>query len=310
MRLRNLVWMLTPLIVAAPLIAAAQDYADCVVIILDASGSMDARMPGGVKKIDAAKTALQSVLTRIPESTHVGLLVFSGINVPDPWIYPLGPRDNAALAKAIGLPRPGGNTPLGRFIKTGADRLLEERAKQYGYGSYRLLVVTDGEATDGALTDQYTPVIVARGITVDVIGVNMKQDHTLATKVHSYRRADDPAALKKALSEILAEVNVSDGDAAAAEAFDLLAPLPAELCGSMIQALAQVNNQPIGQRAAAGLEQRQARSAQRQQQQQQQQQQPAPPPAKGDKEFPFGTLIVGTVIFVFLLRLLKTRGGR
>lgn len=307
MRLRNLVWMFAPLIMAAPPIAAAQDYADCVVIILDASGSMDAKMPGGVRKIDAAKNALQSVLTRIPETTHVGLLVFSGTNVPDPWLYPLGPRDNEALAKAISLPRPGGNTPLGRFIKTGADRLLEERAKQYGYGSYRLLVVTDGEATDGSLTEEYTPQIVARGITMDVIGVNMKQDHTLATKVNSYRRADDPAALKKALSEILAEVNVSDGDTTAAEAFDLLAPLPAELCGSMIQALAQVNNQPIGQKGTAELEQWQARRAQRQQQQQ-----PSTPtpPAKDDKEFPFGILIIGAVILVFLLRLLRNYGGR
>lgn len=151
MRPRNLVWILAPLILAAPIIAAAQDYADCVVIILDASGSMDAKMPDGTKKLDAAKSALQSVLLRIPETTHIGLLVFSGTNVPDPWVYPLGPRDNEALAKAIQMPDPGGNTPLGRFIKTGADRLLEERTKQYGYGSYRLLVVTDGEATDGTL---------------------------------------------------------------------------------------------------------------------------------------------------------------
>ena len=303
MRARNMVWILAPLIVAAPAIAAAQDYADCAVIILDASGSMDAKMPAGVRKIDAAKTALQSVLMGIPETTHIGLLVFSGTNVPNPWVYPLGPRDNDALAKAISLPRPGGNTPLGRFIKTGADRLLEERTKQYGYGSYRLLVVTDGEATDGSLTDQYTPDIVARGITMDVIGVNMKQDHTLATKVHSYRRADDPAALQKALSEILAEINVLDDDTAAAEAFDLLAPLPAELCGSMIQALAQVNNQPIGQPAAA-VDQRPGRVAQSQPQPQ-----PVSPPKK-DKEFPFGGLIVGVIIFIVLLRAVRRAGRR
>ena len=306
MRLRKLAWMFAPLIVAAPVIAAAQDYADCVVIILDSSGSMDAKMPAGVRKIDAAKTALQSVLMGIPETTYIGLLVFSGTNVPNPWVYPLGPRDNDALAKAISLPRPGGNTPLGRFIKTGADRLLEERTKQYGYGSYRLLVVTDGEATDGSLTDQYTPDIVARGITMDVIGVNMKQDHTLATKVHSYRRADDPAALQKALSEILAEINVSDDDTAAAEAFDLLAPLPAELCGSMIQALAQVNNQPIGQRAAADLDQWRTRAAKSQPQ-------PQPstplPAAKNEREFPFGTIVVVAVVFAALLRALR-RGGR
>ena len=299
MKARNLVWILAPLILAAS-IAAAQDYADCVVIILDASGSMDAKMPGGMRKIDAAKTALRSVLTGIPETTHIGFLVFSGKNVPNPWLYPLGARDNEALAKAIQMPQPGGNTPLGLFIKTGADRLLEERAKQYGYGSYRLLVVTDGEATDGALTEQYTPVVVARGITVDVIGVNMKQDHTLATKVHSYRRADDPAALQKALSEILAEVNATGDDTADDEAFALLAPLPAELCGSMIQALAQVNNQPIGQRQAEGAEQ----NVQRQQRQE------TPVPVGQKKEFSFGTIVIIGVVFFAILRAIRRKGGR
>jgi hypothetical protein len=245
---------------------------------------------------------------QIPETTHVGLLVFSGTNVPDPWLYPLGPRDNEALAKAIGLPRPGGNTPLGRFIKIGADRLLDQRTKQYGYGSYRLLVVTDGEATDGALTEQYTPDVIARGITVDVIGVNMNADHTLATKVNSYRRADDPASLQKALSEILAEVSVSGDDTAAAEAFDLLAPLPAELCGSMIQALAQVNNQPIGTNAAVAPArpqpgQRKAARANT-----------APIPAKQPKEdddggFPWVPIIVLLIIgFAVKNAIIKRRG--
>jgi len=232
----------------------AQEYHDKVVIILDASGSMASPMgPNNTQKIAAAKAALKEVLTKIPETTHVGLLVFSGKNVPDKWLYPLGPRDDAALMKAIDLPQPGGNTPLGQFIKIGADRLLEERAKQFGYGSYRLLIVTDGEATDGQLTERYTPEVIARGITVDVIGVNMKQDHTLATKVHSYRRADDPEALKKALSDILAEVSGSGAtDAATQEAFDLLAPIPAELCAAMLEALSRVSNQPIGAKPAAG----------------------------------------------------------
>ena len=232
----------------------AQEYHDKVVIILDASGSMASPMGSkNIQKIAAAKAALKEVMTKIPETTHVGLLVFSGKNVPDKWLYPLGPRDNAALTKAIDLPQPGGNTPLGQFIKIGADRLLEERAKQFGYGSYRLLIVTDGEATDGQLTERYTPEVVARGITVDVIGVDMKQDHTLATKVHSYRRADDPEALKKALSDILAEVSSSGAaDAATQEAFDLLAPIPAELCASMLEALSRLGNQPIGAKPGAG----------------------------------------------------------
>lgn len=140
-----------------------------------------------------------------------------------------------------------GHTPLGRYLKLGADRLLEERQKQFGYGSYRLLVVTDGEAQDQELVDAYTPEVMARGITVDVIGVAMKQDHTLARKVHSYRRADDPASLQRAVAEVMAEVSRSRADDAREDAFALLAPIPAEVAASALQALSASGNQPIGE---------------------------------------------------------------
>jgi hypothetical protein len=155
--------------------------------------------------------------------------------------------------RAIDAPRPHGATPLGAYIKRGADRLLEARAKQFGYGTFRLLIVTDGEAQDQALVDRYTPEVMARGITVDVIGVGMRKNHTLATRVHSYRSANDPAALKRALAEVFAEVGSSRTDAAAdAEAFATLAPLPAEVAAAMIQALSTSGNQPIGEKPKAG----------------------------------------------------------
>jgi len=40
------------------------------------------------------------------------------------------------LTAAVQLPQPGGNTPLGQFIKIGAERLMKARADQYGYGTY------------------------------------------------------------------------------------------------------------------------------------------------------------------------------
>src|SRR5688572_14682498 len=121
----------------------AQEAHDNVVIVLDASGSMNGALPGSkLNKMAAAKVALKEVLKKIPQSTRLGLLVFSARNLQDDWVYPLGPRNDAELFKAIDLPLPGRGTPLGQYIKIGADRLLEERAKQFGYGTFRLLVVT------------------------------------------------------------------------------------------------------------------------------------------------------------------------
>jgi uncharacterized protein YegL len=229
-------------------LARAQEAVDNVVIVLDASGSMAGRLPGSnLDKMTAAKAALKQVLKSVPENTHIGLLVFSAKGVETDWLYPLGPRDDARLMQAIDRPQPGGGTPLGAYLKKGTDRLLQERAKQFGYGTFRLLVVTDGEAGDQDLVERYTPEVIARGIKVDVIGVAMNQRHTLATRVHSYRSANDPASLQRAIAEVFGEIGGSGNDVSSAEAFAELKPIPAEVAQTMIQALSSSGNQPIGE---------------------------------------------------------------
>jgi len=244
-------WILTSFLIMAVFLPVHADVDDNnVVIVLDASGSMgDAMHQSSMLKIDAAKAALREVLREVPMDTNIGLLVFSAGNISDDWVYPLGPRDDMALIEAIDRPVPYGGTPLGDYIKKGADRLLEKRDEQFGYGTYRLLIVTDGEAGDPDLVELYVPEVTARGITIDVIGVDMRTTHTLATKVHSYRRADDPATLKKALAAVFAEVGGTDSDAASEDAFAQIAPIPDEMASVMLKALSASGNQPIGERA-------------------------------------------------------------
>lgn len=233
----------------------AEDYHDNVIIVLDASGSMGGNMGNtGMTRMTAAKKALEQVLLQVPESTHIGLLVFSAKGVKNEWIYPLGPRDDEALRAAINKPQPGTGTPLGKYIKIGADALLQARKKQYGYGSYRLLIVTDGEASDPKLVEKYVPEVIARGITTDVIGVDMKKSHTLATKVHSYRSAGDAEALAGAIAEVFAEVSSSGAGAAEEDAFDLLAPLPIEMGAAILNALSKLDNRAIGAAPARAVE--------------------------------------------------------
>ncbi len=242
-------------------------YHDNVVIVLDASGSMKQPMRGsGINKMKAAKNALKSVLRHLPETTHIGLLVFSASNLDDDWVYPLGPQDKTRLLQAIDRPKAHSGTPLGKYIKIGADRLLQARAQQYGYGTYRLLIVTDGNADDSKLVNRYTPEVLARGITIDVIGVDMKQDHTLAAMAHSYRRANDPGSLEKAIQEVFAELSADAGDFLMKEAIELIRPLPAECAEAALQALSTSGNHPIGENSRTINESRQSASA------------PSPPP--------------------------------
>ena len=222
-----------------------------IVIVLDASGSMNNRMHSSdMTKLDAAKAALLEVLRQTPDNTDVGLLVFSASNLTNDWVVPLGPLDQDELERAVLSPRPGGKTPLGVYIKKGADALLKKREQQFGYGTYRLLIVTDGEAGDQKKVERYVPEVLSRGITMDVIGVDMKQDHTLATKVHTYRRADDPEALTKALVEVFAEIGETESDVTPDEAFAELAGIPDEMAGAMLKALATSGNNPIGEDSA------------------------------------------------------------
>ena len=128
-------------------------------------------------------------------------------------------------------------------MREGADALLQLREKQV-YGSYRLLIVTDGEANDAKLLSQYLPDVLSRGLIVDAIGVDMKQDHTLATRVHSYRRADDAQALSQAVQEVFAEK--SDASTADSDAdFALLHAIDDETAREALSALAKPNNAAI-----------------------------------------------------------------
>ena len=233
--------LLLGLLVFGLQICSADDdiHKDNIVVILDASGSMQDKFSGDrtKSKMEAAKAALQEVLSKIPDDTHIGLLVFSGANIRNEWIYPLGPKDTQKLTAAIHLPQPGGNTPLGKYIRIGANRLLEQREKQYNYGNYRLLVVTDGEASDADKVKHYTPEILNRQIRVDVIGVDMKTDHMLANVVDSYRKADNPGELVAAVSQILAETDDTGTDVGGEDAFEYIAPLSSEIAADLIQQL-------------------------------------------------------------------------
>ena len=234
------IFLLSLLIFSVQICSADDDiHKDNIVVILDASGSMQDKFSGDrtKSKMEAAKEALQEVLAKVPDDTYIGLLVFSGANIQNEWMYPLGAKDTQKLIAAIHLPQPSGNTPLGKYIRIGANRLLEQREKQYNYGNYRLLVVTDGEASDADKVKHYTPEILNRQIRIDVIGVDMKTDHMLAKVVDSYRKADNPGELVAAVSQILAETGDTGTDVGGEDAFEYIAPLSSEIAVDLIQQL-------------------------------------------------------------------------
>jgi uncharacterized protein YegL len=222
-----------------------------VVIVLDDSGSMgeSLRSDRRTTKIDAARSALRTVLEQLPDNSQVGVLVLNGEQ--NPWLAPLAPIDKAKVNSLVSRIHASGGTPLGSSMKIAADALLQARAKQH-YGTYKLLIVTDGEAGDQELVEQYLPDIISRGLVVDVIGVDMQQSHSLATKVQTYRRADDASSLQQAISEVVLGESTADTSDAGESDFAILEGLPSEVATVILKTLAEQGDHPIGQPREAG----------------------------------------------------------
>jgi len=253
-RLTNVaVWLLlVSMTVAAittmtPSIATAQQN---VVIIIDDSGSMAVRMKSNrrITRMTAAQDALIKVLGDLPDNAQVGLLALNSRGADGNWIIPMGPLDRSAVEQRIASIRANGGTPLGAAMKTALNTLLETRRRQM-YGTYRMLIVTDGEAGDPELVERYLPIARARGFILDVIGVDMSGDHSLATKANTYRRADDEATLATAIADVFAETADDSGDAGQSD-YDLLAPLPAEIASVALTALTQIDNSLVDAESA------------------------------------------------------------
>jgi hypothetical protein len=140
-----------------------------------------------------------------------------------------------------------------------------------------------------------------------VIGVDMKENHPLATRVHSYRKANDPESLVKAVTSALSEVSTSGAqDTAGQEEFELVAAFPPEMAKAAIEALTASGNHAIGEAPPrAGAQTFEERAAS----QPGDQAVPVPPGGGG---FGFVALVFLAVMFalIFLGRAAAGRGSR
>jgi hypothetical protein len=127
-------------------------------IVIDVSGSMDDRVSGEdgrrARKIDVARRAARDVIEQFASyaEEHQGEIVNLGIyefsrrnNQPDCRpIVPMGPPDRSKADAALARLDPDGGTPIGQAM-VAAKQALDAT----GLSRRHLLVVTDGENTDG-----------------------------------------------------------------------------------------------------------------------------------------------------------------
>lgn len=129
---------------------AQQEQVDgALLLIIDASGSMNETDDNGVRLIDGAKEALNGVVDALPEGTPVGLRVY-GHQVPNTdrergcrdteLIQPIEPLDPAQMKQTIAGFEAKGFTPIGYSLQQAANDLPSE-------GPRTIVLVSDGEDT-------------------------------------------------------------------------------------------------------------------------------------------------------------------
>lgn len=184
-------------------------------LVFDGSGSMTYTTCKGDKEnnIAASKWATKEFVTRsLPEDVGLGMFAFDRSGTSER--VPIGKNNREAVLRAIDAIRADGGTPLNSSIARGVDVLRTQREKQLGYGRFTLVVVTDGEATDGdkgaatgvAYAERYQIPIVT-------IGFCLGSTHPLAVHSLSYRSANNPTELLEAFKEVLAESESYSSDA-------------------------------------------------------------------------------------------------
>ena len=180
-------------------------------VVLDGSGSMaEVGCSAGQPKIDAARTALESFAQSLPPNANLGLAVFAKQGIKE--LLPLGLDNREQFAEAVQGVIAGSGTPLRSAIDLAYDRLLAQGRGQLGYGDYHLVVVTDGRASGGQEpTAKVNAMLAESPVVLHTIGFCIGEDHSLNQRGRTYyRAADNPAALRKGLDEVLAEAPTFD----------------------------------------------------------------------------------------------------
>lgn len=183
-------------------------------LIFDGSGSMSEALNKQCQgdkrfgsRLEGAKWAVEQFMPLVPSNVNLGLWVFDTTGNSER--LPLGSESRTQFLTAIQKTRAGGKTPLTESIEQGVNRLVQQRDRQLGYGEFRLVVVTDGEATGRPLT-QAVAYARQRRIPIYTIGLCLGAQHELRKYSVSYRAADSIEALRRGLEETLAETSAFD----------------------------------------------------------------------------------------------------
>ena len=166
-------------------------------IVLDDSGSMKSDM-------EAAKEAVIGALDAMAADDRVAVVALNaGTVLPFASVADAKSELPALLAPIAS----DGGTPLTSAIQSAQNLLAAEAAAARGFGTFRLIVTTDGAADDGrALDEEIERLAVSTPIQVTTIGIGIKGGHVLRrADLGSFVDVANVSALQGALEAAVAE---------------------------------------------------------------------------------------------------------
>lgn len=202
--------LLTPVATAPPAAAQASDDGPQLLILVDSSAAMRRSNHQGSRKLDAARTALQAVIPRLPSSGDVGLRVSGGDATANQaracdassLRVPLDGVDRPALRDAVSTLQAYGENPLAFS--------LDEASRDFRNRGRRTILLISG----GRDTCDPDPCFTVRqigrdtGVRIDVVGfrTNAQARRHLQCIAHAgggtYYQADDAVNLTVALQRM------------------------------------------------------------------------------------------------------------
>jgi hypothetical protein len=203
--------------VSVPALTGVASMDSNIYIVFDGSGSMwNCVNPKGEEyaqdgkcqaKIDGGRQALSSVVSKLPdEGVNLGLYVFDN-NGRDERVH-LGPHNRVATLGAVEQIEAGSGTPLGPSIMVAARALIAQYNQQLGYGTYRLIVVTDGMPDSDYDVRQALDFIKKSGVPISIytIGFGMNDPHhPLRAASLNFTAAFDGGEVQSALNQAVSE---------------------------------------------------------------------------------------------------------
>lgn len=153
--------------------------AGSLVMVLDSSGSMADDDGAGRTRMEAARTAVGTVVDGLPDGHPTGLRVY-GADRPQGCtdtrlVRPVAPLDRDGIKAAAAALRPTGDTPIGLSLQKAAQDL--PRPAGGAIGTRTILLISDGEDNCGDPAPCEVAAQLAKdgiGLRIDAVGFQVK----------------------------------------------------------------------------------------------------------------------------------------